>query len=214
MIVRERNARSNLPRHLDPNKPIQLYDLFMTPRHQSLIAAHTNARAIKELQEQPETTQKRAWTATNQAEIGVFLGILLLMSLDHSPSIRSYWTIDPAKLVYPAVQHAMTLTRFEQIRRFLKINDIDDEPDSYGSEWWKKLEPLASDIQTASQEYYILGPHISIDEQLILFKGRSRNTLKMIAKVAGQGFKIYSLCEGNYLLAFLFTSKVSEVIQN
>ena len=51
--------------------------------------------------------------------------------------------------------------------------------------------------------------HVSVDEQLILFKRRFKHILKMIAKEIDEDFKIYSLCEKNYLLAFLFASKVS-----
>ena len=52
---------------------------------------------------------------------------------------------------------------------------------------------------------------ISIDEQLVLFKGRSRHTLQITRKSAHEGFKIYSLCQDNYLLSFMFTSKSSRI---
>ena len=89
------------------------------------------------------------------------------------------------------------------------MTDPVDEPDFYGPDWWKKLKPLATDIQEISQRYYVSETHVSIDEQLILFKKRSRHTLKMIAKVVDEDFKIYSLCEINYLLTFLFSSKIN-----
>ena len=47
-----------------------------------------------------------------------------------------------------------------------------------GADWWKKLEPLATGFREASLEYYEPGSIISIDEQLIKFKGRSRHTYK------------------------------------
>ena len=206
--VHERKARPNLPIYADPNKPIDLYDLYISRHHRVLIASHTNINANLELQKLPRN-HRRPWHDTNEWEVGVFLGILLLMGLDHSPAFESYWNCSPIKPIYIEIQKAMSLVRFEQIRRFLKISDPLHEADSLGPNWWKKLEPLVTDLQKASQDYYLPGPHISIDEQLILFKGRSRHSLKMVAKVAGQGFKLYSLCEGNYLLGFLFTSKVS-----
>ena len=205
--VQERDPHTNLPDDVDSNSPIDLYNLFITSRHRELIAKHTNIKANKELQEKSKEN-RRPWYDTNEAEIGVFLGILLLMGLDHSPAIENYWTNDLNKPIYIAIQRVMSLRRFQQIKRFLKISNPLNEPDSSGPDWWKKLEPLVTEFQKASQEYYRPGPHVSVDEQLILFKGRSKHTMQMVAKEAGQGFKIYSLCGGNYLLAFLFASKV------
>lgn len=207
----ERPARSNLPSHVDASAPIELYDLFVTRAHRRLLAEHTNLRADLELRKLPKEERRRPWHDTNEWEIGVFLGLILLMSIDHSPSIKSYWHTSSTKPLYVTIQNAMSINRFQQIKRYFKMTNSNDEPDSYGPDWWKKLEPLATDIQQASQKYYVPGTHVSIDEQLILFKGRSKHTLKMVAKVAGEGFKIYSLCEANYLLAFLFSSKVSWV---
>lgn len=72
----------------------------------------------------------------------------------------------------------------------------------------KKLEPFASDFQTASRQYYLPGTHVSIDEQLVLFKGRSKHIMQLHVKEASQGFKIYIMCGGNYLLGLFFTSPV------
>lgn len=55
------------------------------------------------------------------------------------------------------------------------------------------------------------GKHVSIDEQLILFKGRTKHSMMIATKKAGQGFKVYSLCVGNYLIWFSFTSKLGGI---
>lgn len=56
-----------------------------------------------------------------------------------------------------------------------------------------------------------LGKNISVDEQLILFKGRSRHSMQISTKAAGVGFKIYSLWTGNYPYNFLFASRVAKI---
>ena len=50
--------------------------------------------------------------------------------------------------------------------------------------------------------------HVSLDEQLILFKKRFKHILKIIAKEIDESFKTYNLCEKNYLFAFLFVLKI------
>ena len=205
----ERPARSNLPSHVNLSEPIELYDLFITRAHRRLLADHINLRADMKLRKISKEKRRRPWHDTNEWEMRVFLSLILLMSLDHSSIIESYWHTSFIKSLYATIQKIMSINRFQQIKRYFKMTDSIDESDSYDPDWWKKLKPLATDIQEISQKYYVPETHVSIDEQLILFKGRSRHTLKMIAKVVGEGFKIYSLCEANYLLAFLFSSKIS-----
>lgn len=204
--VHDRDACTNLPENVDPHRPIDFYDLFITRELRSLFAFHTNTKAFKEVKGQSKG--ERNWHDTNEWEIGVFLGIILFMSLDHSPKIEDYWAYQFNRPIYPAIQNSMSLRRFQQIRRFFKISDPNNEADSKGPDWWKKLEPLSTAFQKASRKYYRPQSQISIDEQLILFKGRSRHTLNLHVKEAGHGFKIYSLCAGNYLLGFLYSSKV------
>ena len=207
----ERPARSNLPSHVNSSESIELYDLFVIRAHRRLLTNHTNLRADMKLKKMSKEKKRRPWHDTNEWEMRVFLSLILLMSLDHSSIIESYWHTSLIKPLYATIQKTMSINRFQQIKRYFKMTDPADEPDSYDPDWWKKLKPLATDIQKTSQRYYVPGTHVSIDEQLILFKGRSRHTLKMIAKVADEGFKIYSLCEANYLLTFLFSSKISWV---
>ena len=41
-----------------------------------------------------------------------------------------------------------------------------------------------------------------------MFRGRSIHAMQLACKAAGVGFKSYSLCQEDYLIDFLFTSKV------
>ena len=83
--------------------------------------------------------------------------------------------------------------------------------DSFGPGWYAKVEPLYSDFIKSSCTYMVPGRDVSVDEQLILFKGRSRHSMSIGTKAAGYGFKIYSLCVEKYLYNFLFTSKTSKI---
>ena len=62
-------------------------------------------------------------------------------------------------------------------------------------------------MRQVSQKSINLSKHVSIDKQLILFKSRSKHTIIINSKEAGQGFKLYSLYVGNYLIWFIFTFK-------
>ena len=47
--MHERPARSNLPRHVDDSKPIEIYNQFITREHRRLLASHINLRAAMKL---------------------------------------------------------------------------------------------------------------------------------------------------------------------
>ena len=50
----------------------------------------------------------------------------------------------------------MSEVRFQQIKRFLKINDGRAEPPNLKKnfDWWENLKPLVIDIRKASFKYY------------------------------------------------------------
>ena len=195
-------------------RPLKLFQLFITEQHCRIIAYHTNIKAHDYMEKEKENNH-RNWTDTTGSEMEVFLGIILLMGLDRLPATEDYWNQRPDKPIIMPIQSAMSLCRFQQIKRFLKINNGRTEPSRLGKgpDWWKKLEPLATDFRKASLEHCIPGSNISIDEQLVLFKGRSRHIMQITTKSAHKGFKIYSYCQDNYLLSFLFAFKFSKISQ-
>ena len=207
--INQRKAKS-----LAPSKatPLQLFRLFITPRHCRLIAKHTNHKA-QDLRGGDKHT--RPWHDTTASEIEVFLGALLFMGLDRLNCVEDYWSQRYDKSITMPIQNAMPEVRFQQIKRFLKLNDGRAEPPNLGKgpDWWKKLEPLATDIRKASLRYYQSSHQVSIDEQLIGFKGRSRHTMTINNKTEKKGIKVYSLCDGNYSLDFMIASKVGALFK-
>jgi hypothetical protein len=61
----------------------------------------------------------------------------------------------------------MSRTRWEQIKRYLKIfNSLDDQKiDTRDIDWWKKLESLTSEFCKISKTYWLPESHVSVDEQ-------------------------------------------------
>ena len=137
------------------------------------------------------------------------------MGLDHSAAYESYWNTNVDGPIYIFIQSAMTLIRFEQIKRFFKASDP-YEPENIGSgqDFWKKVEPVVESFRFGARQYYIPGSNVSIDEFLIKFGGRSRHTMQISAKAGGKGFKLYGISNGDYLIDFLFTLKVSVFLVN
>jgi len=69
------------------------------------------------------------------------------------------------------------------------------------------LEPLATHIQHTSKSSYFPGSNVAVDEMVVRFKGRSRDTMKFRNKPTSQGYKVYALAEKGYTYAFSWASK-------
>ena len=82
--------------------------------------------------------------------------------------------------------------------------------------WWHKLEPLASVFRKACLDSWLPSTHVAVDEMMIRCFGRSKHTYKMPNKPIAQGYKMFAICDGGYLLYFIWTSrsrKMTEVKQ-
>ena len=194
----------------DPT-PFELFGAFFPPHLLHQLAVFTNKKADRWWRDptKKKTEHTRKWEDTDALEIGAWLGIRLLMGLDRSPAYYRYWNTNADGPIYIAIQSAMTLIRFEQIRRFFKASDPDEPEDiGKGQDFWKKVEPVVESFRFGARQYYNPGSHVSIDEFLIKFKGRSRHTMHISAKAGGKGFKLYGISNGDYLIDFLFTSRV------
>jgi hypothetical protein len=104
----------------------------------------------------------------------------------------------------------MICTRWEQIKRYLKIFNLleNQKVDTKDVDWWKKLESMTFEFRKISKTHWLSENHISVNKQLMKFKKRSRHVMQIISKIAEVDFKLYSLCLQNYLYDFLFISKI------
>ena len=189
------------------------FELFVTSTHFQLIANYTNinAECKRATETDEEKGEAKPWRDTTGAEIGVFLGILMLQGEYRLPKTTDYWNEAIDKAICLPILTAMSKDRWHQLKRYLKISNLITDLDFSGPQWYTKLKPLYSDFINSSQTYMVPGRDVSVNEQLILFKGCSRHTMNMGTKAASHGFKIYSLCVQNYLYNFLFTSKASKI---
>ncbi len=107
----------------------------------------------------------------------------------------------------PEISQTMTLTRFDQIKRFLKLFDSNTDPEFKSSDyeklWTAKLKPFSTLFQQACKQYLHSGRNVSVDEQLILFKSRFKHIMNILSKKVDRGFKIYCLCSENYVAGLL-----------
>ena len=201
----------------DPT-PYDLFSIFITPYMLDRVALFTNAKAEQWWRDpsKKKQTHTRPWETTDGPEIGAWIGVRLIMGLERAATYQQYWNTSSEGAIFIAIQSAMTVRRFEQIRRFLKINDPQSELEEIGQgkDFWRKIEPFVQGFRAGCLKYYTPRSYVSIDELLVKFKGRSRHTMNIAAKAGGKGFKIYAIACGDYLIDFLFSSKVRDSLSS
>ena len=69
------------------------------------------------------------------------------------------------------------------------------------------MEPLLETVRQASSKYYTPGTEVSIDEAMIRFCGRSRDTFKMPNKPIDEGYKAFCLADRGYIFDFRMASR-------
>ena len=151
------------------------------------IAAQTNLYAS-----QKGTT---TWTNVSEEEMQSFLGIHLAMGLVRLPSLRDYWT-NPL-LGAPGMVKGMGRNRFCSILSHLHLNDNSKMPQRGSPNFDKlfKIGPLLDGIRENSQVCYRPHQHLSIDEAMVLFKGRSSLRQYMPNKPIKWGYKCWCICD-------------------
>lgn len=136
------------------------------------------------------------------------MGICLYMSLVRLSYTRNYWSP-----LFRVAQVADTLTanRFEEIKRFLHFTDnlLQSDNDKI-----KKIRPIVEHLRSR----YNMDPveeYVSVDEQIVPFKGRSCLRQFNPKKPHKWGYKLWVLCGASgYAFDFeVYTGKTENVLR-
>jgi hypothetical protein len=209
MRIPKRPGKANFDEELDPLNPLWLWSKFVTPEVLQTIAAHTNEyESLLYDAKEHHTKHERAWRDVTGDDIGAYLGVAMLMGIHPQASVEEYWNCSEDKPVFP-FQRYITRQRFEQISRYLKVNNPQDQLDT--TEYFMKIEPLLSTVRDACQNLILLPHTVSIDENLLGSRVRTVHLVQIDCKAAGKGYKIYTLACGSYLYNWMYTSKAAKV---
>jgi len=178
-------------------QPVDFFYRFFDNKVIQLIVDQTNLYA----------RQKKAkhWTDTTAKEITAFLGLLVGFSLHHVPSTEHYWSTDPLFRV-PPISNVMPVKRFKKLLQCLHINDNSLMPAKGAANYDKlyKIRPLVEKLNHEFSAQCISTSSQSIDEAMVLFKGRSTLKQYMPMKPTKRGYKVWVRCDAKVGYAFQF----------
>ena len=148
--------------------------------HQNILH-HTNLYVTQKLCRVPIVTAN---------EVYAFLEINLLMGYHSLPAIKHYWSND-VDLKVPLVSDAMPRNGYQQILAKLHVNDNNPMPGNSTDKLYK-IRPFVDDLNNNFMLLYNVNEHISVDESMILFKGRSSMRQYNPMKPIKRGYKIWA----------------------
>lgn len=162
------------------------FDLFLNKRIKSIILKQTNIEGSSRFGNE--------WEVLDETELDAYLGILIFAGVfkSNDESLESLWSEAYGRPIFRAT---MSLKRFKQISAILRFDKRSDREARRQSDklaavrdmWdeWVKLLPM----------FYNPNINITIDEQLLSFRGRCPFRQYMPSKPSKYGIQFWILCD-------------------
>ncbi|XP_038045139.1 piggyBac transposable element-derived protein 4-like [Patiria miniata] len=213
-----RRRRANLvtqaagPKHLGGAKTkLELFQLFFTTTMMNTILMYTNEEGL--------TQRGRAWSrAIAMMELSSAIGLLLFFGLSKvsRASIRSQWRKGP--FAKPLAMATMTGTRFQDILTLLRFDDKRTREGRKKNDKFAPIRGIFDDFAESCRRHYSAGEFITVDEQLVAFRGRCPFRQYMPKKPAKYGIKFWlcvdvDMCSHYVLNIFPYLGKQAEGTQ-
>jgi len=165
--------------------PFQLLQCFLPRRLMQEFAQHTNAAAPHD------------WRPTTAEELYAFLGVHLFMGIDRLPRTEMYWS---STFGHPLITSLFSRDRFKQLLRFFRV--VAPDEDAADRNPLPHVRSLAAKLNASFAAHAAPSQHLTLDEAMVAYKGRSPIKQYIPSKPHKWGFKIWCLASDDYLLHF------------
>jgi hypothetical protein len=137
---------------------------------------------------------KETWKTLDTTELEKFLGALILVGVYKSKNedIAQLWSKRDGR---PIFNRTMSRNRFQSIMRVLRFDDAEKRRLNRSED---KLEPIRYCFELWNgylQDAYIPGACMTVDEQLVTFRGRCPFKQYIPSKPGRYGIKIWVICD-------------------
>ena len=176
------------------SNPAQLFCRFFTDEVWDLLVEETNKYANANTSTAPHA---RPWNDTTVPEMKAFVGMLIIMGIVVLPRLELYWTTSHPLIAQSGIASVMARVRFEQLFRFLHLNDNNNQVPIGDPEYDRlfKVRKLLDLITPKFESEYVPHKQVSVDEAMIPFKGRLGFKQYMKDKPTKWGIKVFTLCD-------------------
>jgi Transposase IS4 len=147
------NDKPSLDGPFKPGDPLSIWRQFIAEEDLLYIVSRTNENAritgTNYRRERPVGTRRRPrrWKNLTTVEIGAYFGALYLLGTQGAASLVDNWSTPEDSPVYP-IRRYISLVRFQQISRYLKLNTPGNNNDNLKDrDFWHKVDPLVTSFR-------------------------------------------------------------------
>jgi hypothetical protein len=199
---------------------LDAFKLFFTNEILDQIVLHTNLYAKRYFDQNIRSGQdsnstrldSHCWKPIDRIKLESFIGLLIQSGVNRSNHELLYdlWDISQSRPVYRAT---MSLQRFKHLLQFIRFDDRETRDKS------DRLGPIRYIFELFVKQlpkHFVPGENLTVDEQLVPFRGRCCFVQYMPKKPAKYGLKFWVLSDvdSRYVLSIdLYTGKKGNQVQ-
>ena len=187
--------------------PLAIFETFVTDELVDSIVEQTNlfAEQYCETHILKPRSRVRKWRPVNRNDIRLYIAFALYRGIVWKPTYAMYFSTDPL-FDTPILRKVMSYDRFCMVDKFIHFVDNTTLPEHCTKK--AKIEPIYDYLVNKFKTLYLPKRDISIDESLLLWKGRLSWKQYIANKRSRFGIKSFALCEsetGYIWNCFLYT---------
>lgn len=178
----------------DAKTPLECFNLFVSESMLLDILLYTNVR-IRRTRHGLNTSNDYAYVELCMDELKAVIGLIYLAGLYKSArqNLQDLWSNDGTGI--PIFALTMSLRRFVFIVNHLRFDDVDTREERLSLDRLAPFRNLFDEFVSRCQLYYTPFENLTIDEELVAFRGRCKFRQYLPNKPAKYGIKIFALVD-------------------
>ncbi|XP_042164360.1 piggyBac transposable element-derived protein 4-like [Oncorhynchus tshawytscha] len=179
------------------------FHLFVTPAIERIIVEMTNLHGARKYGD--------GWRPMDATDLRAYLGLLILAGVYRSrgEAAASLWDAESGRTVFRAT---MSLKVFHRYSRLLRFDDRQSRPARLATDKLAAIRKVWDLWEARLPALYNPGPDVTVDEQLVPFRGRCPFRQYIPSKPAKYGIKSWVACDAKSSYAWkmqVYTGKAA-----
>ncbi|TKS65943.1 PiggyBac transposable element-derived protein 4 [Collichthys lucidus] len=165
---------------------VSTFYLFITPAIEKIILEMTNLEGFRKYGD--------SWKKMDETDLQAYLGLLILAGVYRSrgEAAASLWDAESGRSIFRAT---MPLKLFHTYSRLLRFDDRESRPARRVTDKLAAIREVWDKWVERLPYLYNPGPDVTVDEQLVPFRGRCPFRQYMPSKPAKYGIKAWVACD-------------------
>ncbi|XP_064881059.1 piggyBac transposable element-derived protein 4-like [Oncorhynchus nerka] len=179
------------------------FHLFVTPAIERIIVEMTNLHGARKYGD--------GWRPMDATDLRAYLGLLILAGVYRSrgEAAASLWDAESGRTVFRVT---MSLKVFHRYSRLLRFDDRQSRPARLATDKLAAIREVWDLWEARLPALYNPGPDVTVDEQLVPFRGRCPFRQYIPSKLAKYGIKSWVACDAKSSYAWkmqVYTGKAA-----